>query len=308
MGIKSKKKQFIFYIDFIMIAIGTAIMGIAFSVFMEPNAISTGGFSGLAMIINYLLAKAGISFLTSSIIYFILNIGLYLYALKTLGKRFAIKALVGITSYSLFMELFSVLPITLQYEPLISAIYGGALMGLGLGIVVRSGGSTGGSDMIACIIKYKKNKISIGTIVVSVDIIVVILTMLVFPNGIEILPYTIIALLLALVCTDFVNEGYKQVKAYYIITDKPDQISEQIMQKLGRGCTSSKVVGMHSKDEKYILTCLIAKYQVAQLRRVIYEIDDQAFVFSTTVNEVLGRWASQSDIINTTDTGEDNPK
>ena len=292
----NSNKRWRLAVDFFMIILGTMIMGIAFSVFMEPNAISTGGFSGLSMIIKFLFEKIGITFLTSSIIYFVLNIGLYFYALKALGKRFAIKAFVGITSYSIFMELFKILPITIQYEPLISAIYGGALMGIGLGLVVRFGGSTGGSDMIACIIKNKKKSISIGTIVVCVDILVVLLTLVTFTNGIEILPYTIIALLLALVCTDFVNEGYKQVKAYYIITDKPNEISEQLMQKLGRGCTTSKVVGMHSKEEKSILTCLVARFQVAQLKHIVQDIDPQAFVYSTTVSEVLGKWASESEL------------
>lgn len=283
-------------IDFIMIIIGTGIMGVAFSVFMEPNAISTGGFSGLAMIIKFLLEKIGITFITSSMLYFALNIGLYLYALKALGRKFAIKALVGITAYSLFMELFKILPIELHYEPLISAIYGGALMGIGLGLVVRFGGSTGGSDMIACIVKNKKKHISIGAIVVIVDIIVVLLTLVTFSNGFEILPYTIIALLLDLVCTDLVNEGYKQVKAYYIITDKPDEIGAKLMQKLGRGCTLSKVTGMHSKEEKSIITCLVSKFQITLLRRIVHDIDDHAFMFSTTVTEVMGRWASKSEL------------
>ncbi len=290
------KKKWQLTIDFIMIIIGTMIMGVAFSVFMEPNKISTGGFSGLAMIIKFLFEGIGIKFLTSSIIYFILNIGLYLYALKALGRKFAIKALVGITSYSLFMELFKLLPINIQYEPLISAIYGGALMGIGLGLVVRFGGSTGGSDMIACIVRHKKKSISIGAIVVLVDVIVILLTLLIFANGIEILPYTIIALLLDLVCTDFVNEGYQQVKAYYIITEKPDEIGTKLMQKLGRGCTLSKVVGMHSGEEKSIITCLVSKFQVTLLRRIVHDIDEHAFMYSTTVNEVMGRWASKSEI------------
>lgn len=283
-------------IDFIMIIIGTMIMGIAFSVFMEPNKISTGGFSGLAMIIKFLFEKIGIYFLTSSVIYFVLNIGLFLYAFKALGRKFAIKAFVGITSYSLFMELFKLLPIEIQYEPLISAIYGGALMGIGLGLVVRFGGSTGGSDMIACIVRNRKKSISIGTIVVVVDIIVILLTLVTFSNGIEILPYTIIALLLDLVCTDFVNDGYKQVKAYYIITDKPKEIGDKLMQKLGRGCTMSKVTGMYSGEEKAIITCLVSKFQVTLLKRIVHDIDERAFMFSTTVNEVTGRWASKSEV------------
>ena len=96
-------------VDFLMIILGTFIMGFSFSVFLEPNNISTGGFSGLAMIINALLELVNITFLTTSIIYFILNIGLFLYGIKALGKMFAIKALVGIASFSIAMELFALI-------------------------------------------------------------------------------------------------------------------------------------------------------------------------------------------------------
>ena len=140
-------------LDIIMIVFGTFIMGFAFSVFLEPNNISTGGFSGLSMIIVALISKLGIDWLSASIVYLVLNLGLFVYAYKALGKKFAIKALIGILSYSGAMELFARLPINITYETLISAVYGGALMGVGLGLVVRFGGSTGGGDMVACIVR-----------------------------------------------------------------------------------------------------------------------------------------------------------
>ena len=144
MYIKTNKKwQTV--LDFSMIILGTLIMGFSFSIFLEPNNISVGGFSALAMILNTLLAQVGITAIPTSAIYFILNIGLYLLAFKTLGKKFAIKALLGIASFSLGMELFNILQISITYELLISAVFGGAIMGVGVGFVVRFGGSTGGS-------------------------------------------------------------------------------------------------------------------------------------------------------------------
>ena len=147
-------------LEFSMIILGTLIMGFAFSVFLEPNDISTGGFSALAMIINTILENFGAKNIPTSAIYLILNVGLYAFALKTLGKRFAIRALVGILSFSLGMQIFDIINFNITYELLVSAIFGGILMGFGVGLVVRFGGSTGGSDMIACVIKNKKfNKI-----------------------------------------------------------------------------------------------------------------------------------------------------
>lgn len=289
-------KKWRFTVDILMIIVGTLIMGFAFSIFLEPNSISTGGFAGLSMIVCELLAKIGITFLSTSVIYLLLNVVLFLLALKTLGKKFAIKSIIGIVSFSLGMELFALLPITIVYENLVSAIYGGALIGIGCGIVVRFGGSTGGSDMIASMVKDKNPKFSMGTVIVGIDMIVVVLSLFTFSNGLELVPYTIIALLLALYLTDLVNEGYKQVRAFNIVTTKAEEVSNIIMEKLYRGCTVTKVTGMHSKIEKYNVLCLISKFQTNYLRRLLREVDENAFVYSVAVSEVIGAWAKENEL------------
>lgn len=289
-------KTWRFVIDILMIILGTLVMGFAFSVFLTPHNISTGGFSGLSMIVSALLGKIGIDWLNTSVIYLILNVGLFLYALKTLGKTFAIKAIIGIVSYSLGMQLFEIIPITLDLEILVSAIYGGALMGVGLGLVVRFGGSTGGSDMIASVVKSKFPRFSIGSIVVVVDLVVVVLSIFVFSGGLGLVPYTLIALCISLYTTDFVNEGYRQVRAFNIVTAKPEDVSAVIMQKLSRGCTVTKVVGMHTKVERYNVLCLVSKFQTNYLRRLLKEVDDTAFVYSVPVSEVIGEWAKESEL------------
>lgn len=292
----SINKKWRFVVDILMIILGTLVMGFAFSVFLTPHNISTGGFSGLSMIVSVLLGKIGIDWLSTSVIYLILNVGLFLYALKALGKTFAIKAIIGIVSYSLGMELFEIIPITLDLEILVSAIYGGALMGVGLGLVVRFGGSTGGSDMIACVVKNKFPRFSIGSIVVVVDMAVVIMSIFVFSGGLGLVPYTLIALCISLYATDFVNEGYRQVRAFNIVTAKPEEVSAVIMQKLSRGCTVTKVVGMHTKVEKYNVLCLVSKFQTNYLRRILKEVDDTAFVYSVPVSEVIGEWTKESEL------------
>ena len=277
-------------LEYSMIIIGTLIMGFSFSIFLEPNDISVGGFSALAMIINTLFSKAGITTIPTSAIYLVLNIGLYVLAFKTLGKKFAIKALLGIVSFSLGMQLFDMLHINIAYELFISAVFGGAIMGVGVGFVVRFGGSTGGSDMIGCIVRTKKKNASIGTIMIIVDMFIIGLSLFVFTNGFELLPYTIVALLLSMSMTDFINEGYKEVRAFNIITDKPDEISTAIMENLARGCSCTSIKGMHSQSEKFIITCLVSKYQKGQLKSIINEIDPNAFVYATKVSEVAGIW------------------
>ena len=295
MYIKVKNKWQLAF-DILMIVLGTTVMGFAFSIFLEPNNISTGGFSGLSMIISTLLNKIGIHFLNSSIIYFVLNIGLFLYALRTLGKRFAIKSLIGIASFSVAMELCSLINLNLNFEPLISATYGGVLMGVGIGLVVRFGGSTGGGDMIVSIVRGKNPKASIGSIVIIIDMIVVVLSLFVFSNGIEILPYTIVALGICSVCTDFVNDGYKQVRAYHIITNKGDAISKRIMEELSRGCTRTKCEGMYSHEDRDYIICLISKFQSGTLTRILKEEDPTAFIYSTKVSDVVGFWTKTAEL------------
>lgn len=295
MYIKTKKK-WQFALEIAMIVLGTMLMGFAFSVFLEPNNISTGGFSALAMIINVLFVKIGLPDIPTSVIYLVLNIGLYFLAIKSLGKRFAIKSLVGILSFSLGMQLFSMIGFNITYELLISAVYGGAIMGVGVGLVVRFGGSTGGTDMVASMVKKHKPNATFGTLIISVDMVIIFLSLFVFTNGLELLPYTILALLLSMFVTDFVTEGYKQVRAYNIVTTKPEMLGDAIMQQLSRGCTCTQVVGMHSKSDKYILTCLISRFQAGQLRNIIGEIDPSAFVYMTKVTDVIGSWSSVEEI------------
>ena len=279
-----------------MVVLGTVVMGFAFSVFLEPNEISTGGFSALSMVISVWLGKIGLKSVPTSAIYLVLNIGLYFLALKTLGKRFAIKALIGIFSFSLSMELFSYLNLNTTFELLVSAIYGGAIMGVGVGLVVRFGGSTGGSDMIACIVKKKKPNATIGTLMICIDTFIILLSTITFADGIRLLPYTIIALILSMLITDFVNEGYKQIRAFSIVTTKPNELADAIMNKLARGCTCTQVKGMHSKSDRCQLVCLASRYQMGQLKSIIKEIDPQAFVYLTKVSEVIGAWSTVEEI------------
>ena len=295
MYIKTNKKwQSV--LDYSMIVLGTLIMGFSFSVFLEPNNISVGGFSALAMVINTLFEKFGISSIPTSAIYLVLNIGLYVLALKTLGKKFAIKSLVGILSFSLGMQIFNMINFNITYELLVSSIFGGSIMGIGVGFVVRFGGSTGGSDMIASIMKSKKPNSSLGSFIIIVDMSIIVLTLFVFTNGFALLPYTIVALLLCMFITDFINEGYKEIRAFNIITTKPEEISEAIMKQLSRGCSCTTTKGMHSNSEKCMVICLVSKYQIGQLRTIIKDIDPSAFVFATKVSEVMGEWNSFSNV------------
>ena len=144
--------------------------------------------------------------------------------------------------------------------------------------------------------KSKKPNASLGSFIIIVDMVIIGLSLFVFTNGFELLPYTIISLLLCMFITDFINEGYKEVRAFNIITTKPTEISNAVMEQLSRGCSCISTKGMHSNSEKCMVVCLVSKYQTNQLRSIIKDIDPTAFVFATRVSEVMGEWNSFSNI------------
>ena len=270
----------------VMIVFGTVIMGCAFNIFLTPNNISPSGFSGLSAIIATFLSKINIH-IPASILYLLLNVVLFIFAFKLVGKKFAIYAMIGILSFSGAMELIDLFNFQVTGDLLVCALYGGIIFGIGTGLVVRYNGSTGGSDMLATIIRSKTTKFSTGQIIFACNLIVLILS--VFAYGANSLLYSIITIFLASEITDLVIDGARGVKAFYIITNKKDEITKRIFTDIKRGATEIKINGMYSHEDKIMILCLINKYRSSQLKRIVQDVDPEAFVFSTSVNEVIGK-------------------
>lgn len=275
-------------LEIVMIVLGTAFVGFGFSTFLEPKSIAGGGFSGLSQIINTLLNNVGVTFIPTSLIYLVLNAILFIFAIKALGKKFGIRAVLGTLSYTGFMYLFDLLPKFEGLDVLLCAICGGICIGIGLGLVVRFGGSTGGSDMIGCIVNKKSQKITVGTIVLVINFMVVVLSVFVFNNGLNLVPYTLLQLLISTKTVDLINEGYKSTNAFYILTDKPEDISKNIYDNLKRGTTRLEAQGAFSKEEKAMLVCVVNEFQVRDLKYIVKSIDENAFMYSCKVSEVMG--------------------
>lgn len=279
-----------FTYEIIMIIIGCLILGFGFSFFLSINHLSMGGFSGLSLVVNELLNKIGVKFLSTSVIYLILNAILFVFAFKTMGKNFSIKCAVGIVACSLAMQIFEWIPNNLDMELMISAIFGGIISGVGVGIAVMFGGSTGGSDMLGCIINHKFKRVSIGAVLRVVDIFVVLMQTFIFTNGWQLLPYTLIAVVVGSVALDYMNSGFKSPIAYHIVTSKPDKISCALMKYLKRGCTKLGTKGMYTNTESEMLLCIISGFQARDLRNIVLAIDKNAFIYSSKVSEVLGNF------------------
>ncbi len=279
-----------FTYELAMIVLGCFILGFGFIFFLEANHLSTGGFSGLSMVINYLLTKAEVKFLSTPVIYLILNIILFLFSYKILGPKFSFKAAIGILSFTLSMQVFELIPNYFELDLIIASLYGGLLVGIGVGIAVRFGGSTGGGDMLACIICHKTKKITIGGVLRIVDICVLLLQTIVFSNGLNLLPYTLIAVVISTFALDFINENYKVPLAYNIITTKHEQISFALMKYLKRGCTKLETKGMYSNSNSKMIVCVVSGFQARDLKNIVSSIDPKAFVYSHKVKEIVGNF------------------
>ena len=269
-----------------LIILGCFIMGSAYNIFYTPHNIVLGGFGGISNIISYLLANINIH-ISTSVIYLILNIVLYFFAVKLLGKRFAIFALIGILGFSAFLEFCKFPPIPGEVDPLLNCIYGGIITGIGTGIIIRAGGSTGGGDMLGCVINHKHPKISVGWVTICVNFTVITISIFVF--GLNLSLYALIAIAIAGKTSDLIIEGPKAVKAYYIISPLNDQIGQKILSSLKRGATVVDCYGEYSGEKKQMILCLVSGFQVNHLKNIVYDIDPNSFMFSVDVHEAMGK-------------------
>ena len=231
--------------------LGSAIMATSVALFLLPNELSSGGFSGIATILYYILKiPMGITILC-------LNIPLFLLAMFKIGKPFFAKSLIGTVSLSIFIDVLDKFqPIT--NDKILGAIYGGLLTGIGTAIILKSNSSTGGSDLLTIIIKQFNNKIQLGRVLTLIDAGIVFLNV-VFLKNIEIGLYSAIAIYLMGVMIDVVFEGIFFSKLLFIISDKNNLIAKEIESKIARGITGLYGKGMYKNNDKMVLMCAVRK-------------------------------------------------
>lgn len=264
--------------------LGSAIMAIGVSLFLLPNQLSTGGFSGLATITYYFFnVPMGLATI-------VLNVPLFAIALQKLGIKFIGKSIVGTASLSIFIDLFDKFnPITT--DRFLSCIYGGIIVGFGTAIVLKMGASTGGTDLISNITKAYNSEVSMGNVIMFIDAGIVAINALVF-GKIEIGLYSAIAIFLLGKVLDIVFEGVNFTKLIIIISDQNEEISSRI-QEIERGVTGIYGKGMYTEKEKLVLICATPRKDVARVRRIAKEIDEDSFIIISNAREVLGKGFKQ---------------
>ena len=271
-------KQFV--IQIIETIIGSFIMAAAVSLFLLPNELSSGGFSGIATVTYYLFnVPMGITILA-------LNIPLFLLSTLKIGKEFLGKSTIGTVSLSLFSDILD------KFEPLtqdkiLACVYGGILTGIGTALILRANSSTGGSDLASIMIKEYKPMFRTGNLITIIDFIIVFLNVI-FLGKIEIGLYSAITIYLMGKVIDILFEGIYFTKLLFIISDKNEEISKFIENEVKRGVTGIYGKGMYTNKEKLILMCAIGRNNLAEIKTKIKQIDPKAFLIITNSREVLG--------------------
>jgi len=273
------------WLDYLMIIVGTGLMSLAINSVFDAAGMVTGGFSGIAIIIKAWtknLIEGGIPLWVTNCV---LNLPLFVIAWKVRGFSFIKRAILGEISLSVWLAIQPVWNLA-GNDLLLSALYGGVIQGVGIGLVFLGGGTTGGTDMMAAIIQKFLKHYSIAQIMQVIDAIVVLVGMYVF--GVHKALYAIIAVYLVTKVSDGLIEGLKFSKAAYIITGKPKEISDMIINDLDRGVTGINARGMYSGQDKLMLFCVVNKKEIIMLKEKVDKIDPDAFVIVTDAREVHG--------------------
>lgn len=275
--------------EYIEISLGTLLMAVGLVFFLEPNTIAPGGVTGLAIIIKQ---SIGIPIDVTNIA---INAPLFIAGLLILGKMFGVKTAYGTITLSLFLRLiYTVVGENNIFtsDLLLAAIYGGVLLGTGLGLVFRAGGTTGGTDLAGAILNKYFPSISTAKMMTFLDFLIVIFAGVVSMK-IETSLYSIVSLYIIVKLADFMVEGLGYAKAFFIISNKTEEIGKEIITQLDRSGTILKAKGMYTGDEKNVILCIVSRNQVVKLKNIVYDIDHEAFIMVTTIHEVLGEGFSE---------------
>lgn len=265
-------------LDWGQIASGLLLSTVAYRIFLIPNHVAPGGFAGIGQILNTLFGW-NVGFVVLA-----LNIPLFALSLRSIGLRFGVRSLLVSIAFSLLIDYLPLGPLT--DDALLAAVFGGAMAGVGFGLILLGDATTGGSDMLGMLIHRKFKMMKIGAAVFMVDGLVI------FGAG---LVYDVRGALLALISAylmarmlDRILEGPNMAKAYFIISQKPEEIARAVINEMDRGVTSLSGRGMFTGEDRSVLLCVINRRETLRLRTLVSGIDSNAFMIATDVREALG--------------------
>jgi uncharacterized membrane-anchored protein YitT (DUF2179 family) len=264
----------------LMIILGSAISGVAFNLFIIPNKLLSGGISGISLILNYLFN------INTGLMIFIFNIPIFIIGYKFIDKEFVFLSLIGMIAFSTWIEVFSFLQnSSLVQDVMLSSIYAGVLNGIGLGIVLKNRASQGGIDIIAVIVK-KYFSMNIGSTSMIINTCIVVAAS--FITNLNLAMYTLISMYVGATVMDKIQQGFDRRKSVMIITNKEKQVAEEVFKRLVRGVTYLEGEGAYTGDKKRVIYCIVSLNQLAKLKQIVREVDENAFITVSDTSEVMG--------------------
>ena len=263
---------------YFQIALGSFIGAAGYPLFMTPNGIAPGGITGVAMILNHLFSWP------VGTVSLLLNIPLFIIGYRAIGRIFAFRSLVATLLFSVLIDLLPFRPLT--SDPLLGSLYGGVLLGVGLGFIMRGGATTGGSDMIARMVHRRFSFISTGSFLFAIDCAVVLSAA--FFIGVSEALYALINIFLTAKVMDIVMIGFSGNKACFLVSPAWEAVSGRVMQEMNRGVTLLSARGAYTGTERPTLMCVISRTEVMTFKRIVREEDESAFLIIVDAHEAIG--------------------
>ncbi len=266
----------------IVITVGAAIFAFGFVAFYQPNSIASGGLTGLAQIVNFIFPAMPVG-----VTVILLNIPLFILALKFIGGRLILWSLYAMAVSSLIIDGLTVLREWAPMDPMLACVFGGLTMGLSMGLVLSQNATTGGTDLLARLLKLKLSWLSMGKLLLAADLVVIVLVAAVFRTLYTML-YGLVALYISTLVMDGVLYGMDTAKVAYIISDQNEAIANAIVHDLDRGVTILHGQGAYTGADKKVLMCACKQREIASIKAAVKEIDPDAFLIVCDAHEVLG--------------------
>lgn len=268
--------------NILLIILGAALFSFGLVNFTIQHELAEGGFTGITLILLFAFNW------DPALLNLLLNIPMFFLGWKMLGRRSFIYTVIGTVAVSIFIKIFMKYQVQIHMEGdlFLVALFAGVFIGVGLGIIFRSGGTTGGSDIIARL-AHKKFGVTMGKTMFAFDAVIILLSWVVYLDYRSMM-YTLVALFVGARVIDFVQEGAYSARGAFIVTNNPDELAKNIADKMGRGVTVFKGYGHFSKENREILYCVVGKNEMIRLKNLIIAVDPAAFVSLMEVHDVMG--------------------
>ena len=269
--------------DYAWITLGAALYSLSFDWFYVPNQIGFGGLTALGMILNHLSPAIPIG-----AVVLVLNIPIFILGWKFLGGHTLVSSLFAMAATSVLVDLIAAAYTFPPMDPMLAAVFGGVMLGVSLGMIFSRGATTGGTDLIARLLKLPFAWLPVGKLLMAVDLSMLLAVSIAF-RSMESAMYGIISLYISTLVMDGVLYGMDQSKVAYIVTARPQEVAAEIDRQMDRGATFLHGEGSFSREEKLVLMCAFKQRQIVPLKALVHELDPEAFLIVCNAHEVLGQ-------------------